>query len=501
MKPFATRTTWPALFTCLLLLLTGCSTTSTPTASQATMLAIGSELTAQLDAIVEGLGDPNANVAVRVMDADTGETLYVHGDIDNPMKPASNMKLISCAIALEMFGPAHTYKTYLVFDGQDLMVVGTGDPCTGDPGLAGDVPIDEMFDDWAKALRMQQVTEVPGRLIIDDRAIDDYFAHPSWWPADDLLSRYGAPVAGLNYNVNCVVFTAEPTEPGQAVSIQYIPAGAEVDVINHMVTAPSGEEGRPEVRKSIAINTYTLSGTLSEAETFNRVPVVDPPMLFAQAMRSTFARRGVTIAGETVRIDLPLSEPFSPPTGDTVVAVHETPILDVLAGALKPSQNTIADCISKMNGLAFYQSAEMSLPGSWLGADRATRVWMEHNGIDHRPMVHADGSGLSHNNRLTVRLISDLLMVMHQSEHAELWKDCLTIGGVDGTLQRRFTDTPGRVYAKTGTLTGASALSGYVTTDTGRELVFSILVNSNRSTADARNMQDELVTTLLHSVE
>lgn len=494
-----------ALLAGVIFLFAGCAATPTTTpsanASATPRHAVGSALASRLDSIAGRLDAQDAVVAVRVLDAETGEVLYTHGGIDTPLKPASNMKLLTASLALETFGPDHTFKTYLLFDGQDLTVVGTGDPGTGDPVFAGDGSIDEMFDDWAKVLRMRRITSVPGRLIIDDRAIDRFVVHPTWWPEDDLQTWYGAAVGGLNFNDNCIDFTAEPTAPGQPAAIGFVPVGAQITVHNNLVTAAAGDDGSARAEKSIGLDAYTFSGTLSEATNFSSKPVMDPGMLFAQAMRSTLERRGVAIAGDTVRVTAPLGEPFAAPTGDDVIAVHETPLADVIARILKPSQNMFADCTAKMIGLAFYQEQGLPLPGSWLGASRATRAWLDGLGIDHRGLVYADGSGLSHNNRVTARLISDLLLAMHRSDNAALWKQSLTIGGVDGTLRRRFTDTPGRVVGKTGTITGASSLSGYVTTDSGRELVFSILVNGNRSSAEARALQDDLVKALMDGLE
>ncbi len=490
-----------ALLAGLLLLLVGCAGDPPATAAPGATHAIGDTLASRLDTIAGRLDAQNATVAVRVLDAQTGDVLYTHGGIDTPLKPASNMKLLTAALALETFGPDHTFKTYLLFDGQDLTVVGTGDPGTGDPVFAGEDAVDAMFEDWAMALRMRRVTRVPGRLLIDDRAIDRFLVHPTWWPEDDLQTWYGAAVGGLNFNDNCIDFTAEPTEPGQPVAITFVPVGAQITIHNGLVTVDAGSDTEARAEKSVGLDAYTFSGTLGRSVAFSSKPVMDPGMLFAQAMRSTLERRGVAIAGDTVRVSAPLDAPFAPPAGDEVIAVHETPIADVLSRILKPSQNMFADCTAKMIGLAFYQERGLPLPGSWLGASRATRAWLDGLGIDHRGLVYADGSGLSHNNRVTARLISDLLLAMHRSEHAELWKQSLTIGGVDGTLRRRFTDTPGRVVGKTGTLTGASSLSGYVTTDTGRELVFSILVNGNRASADARALQDDLVQALMAGVE
>ena len=94
-------------------------------------------------------------------------------------------------------------------------------------------------------------------------------------------------------------------------------------------------------------------------------------------------------------------------------------------------------------------------------------------------LVIADGSGLSRTNRTTTRQIIDLLTVMHGHADGATFADSLSVAGLDGSLNRkgRLRDLSGAVRAKTGTLTGVRALSGYVDTRSGRRLAFSVVFN------------------------
>lgn len=457
---------------------------------------VGGHMVSRLDAVADRLDEQGAIVAVRVIDSETGETVYTHGNVDYPLKPASNMKLLTAALALETFGPDYAFTTTLAVDGDDLWVVGSGDPGTGDTAVAGGGEPTDMFDPWVAALKERGITRVAGDLIIDDLAIDRFYVHPTWWPEDDLQAWYGAPVGGLNFNDNCIDISAAPAGLGEPASIAVVPPGTELVIVNGLTAAEEGGDHAPALVKMPGADHYVLSGTLTREVSFSSRPVMDPGMFFAQAMRAYFAEHGIEIVGDTVRAEQHL-DGWAGPGDARAVAVHRTPLPVVLARILKPSQNMFADCTSKIIGLAFHERNGIDLPGSWLAASRATHEWLNANGIDTRGLVFADGSGLSHNNRVTARLVSDLLLLMHAHEHAGVWRDSLTVGGVDGTLRRRFTEHPGRVVGKTGTLTGASALSGYVTTDGGEVLVFSILVNGHERSPDARALQDDLVRLLM----
>jgi serine-type D-Ala-D-Ala carboxypeptidase/endopeptidase (penicillin-binding protein 4) len=117
------------------------------------------------------------------------------------------------------------------------------------------------------------------------------------------------------------------------------------------------------------------------------------------------------------------------------------------------------------------------VPGSWADGEQAIRAFLRENGIDDSHYVVADGSGLSEINKVTSRLLTDLLAVMFSRPDGEIYRDSLAKGGVNGTLEKRFAGLNGHVFAKTGSINGVRTLSGYVKTYGGDWLAFSILYN------------------------
>ena len=116
-------------------------------------------------------------------------------------------------------------------------------------------------------------------------------------------------------------------------------------------------------------------------------------------------------------------------------------------------------------------------PGSWPAGSEAVHDFLRRHGIDDSRYVLVDGSGLSRENRVTARLLTDLFVMMSKHPCAKAFHDSLTICGRDGTLRKRMTDIAGRVRGKTGSIGGVRSLSGYATTDNGRTLAFSFLFN------------------------
>ncbi|MHC5002084.1 MAG: D-alanyl-D-alanine carboxypeptidase/D-alanyl-D-alanine endopeptidase [Planctomycetota bacterium] len=454
-------------------LLAGCA--STPTVQQ------------RWEEILHRLDDDGAIVAGRVLDADTGRELCAVGDIDQPMKPASNMKLVVAAIALESFGPTTTFETILALDGEDLVVIGSGDPGFGDPVLArargGDA--DDVLAEWADAVADRGITAV-GDVVYDSTAIEPFPVHPSWWP-EDRLEWYGAPVGGLNFNDNCIDITLVPTLPGQPVDYELSTPVRDIEIENRCLTAAAGAETTADVRKLPGAMRYVLTGQAAGRTELTSVPVQDPGRFLADALRVALERRGVRVNGELRR-----AEDGTGAAEPEVVAVHVSHLDELLARMNKRSHKLLADALIEMVG----RGHDRRLGRPW--GRRAVEAWLADSGLEPLDLVMVDGSGLSHDNRVTVRFMSELLLRMRRHPDAAVFEASLAVGGVDGTLRRRLTDVPGLVRAKTGTLTGASALSGYVTTDAGEELIFSIIVNRHAASDDAEALQDDAVRALVH---
>lgn len=437
-------------------LLAGCAS-ARPTAS----------LDRRLDAILHSRADSGAICSARVIDAESGRELYA-ADIDRPMIPASNLKLLVTSAALDRFGPAHAFTTRLALAGQDLHLIGGGDPATGDPRLAkarGQTPT-TLLDQWAEALKSAGVNRIGGDLVYHDRALDEQWIHPSW-NRSFLTDWYAAPVSGLNFNDNCVDITVWPTAEGQPVAFRVMPPAAGIRIVNNCL---SGGKHDPRIERASDANVYTLSGSADREAELESKPVTDPGAFFADVLRTHLRTRGMEVAGVIRRGE-------SVPAEMRLIATHETPLSDVLWRINKNSQNLFAEALAKLLGRQFEADNGRNAPGSWEAGSSAVHAFLRNRGIDDSAIVVADGSGLSRDNRVTARALTDLLLVMHRHPHAAEFRRSLSVAGRDGTLGKRMKDIEGRVQAKTGYIGGVRALSGYAQSQSGRTLIFSILFN------------------------
>ncbi len=474
-------------------LIGACATNSRSVTGEKSVVRGDAKLIARLDQVLRRGQSGSAFYVARVVDLKTGQELYAV-DADKPVMPASNGKLAVGAAALDFFGPGATFKTYLAMDGDDLWLIGTGDPGIGDSLIAKKYgrTTTSVLDDWADALAQRGVKSIKGNLYYYDRAFEDQWIHPSWG-RNYITDWYAAPISGLNFNNNCVDISLKPTKTGEPVSYTVVPQTQDAKVIIKCVTG-SGDE--PDVDRQKDTNVFTVTGATTKPVTLKGEAVTNPGAFFADALRTHLASRGITIAGATTRADKPLDGPEIPRAGK-IVAVHETKFPDALGRVNKQSQNNFAEGLCKLLGKAYMQKQGRDEPGSWEAGAQATRAFLHRNNIDTSGTHIVDGSGLSRKNRVTAQMISDIFVTMWKHRHKDVFFNSLTISGTDGTIKERLTDLTGRVHAKTGFIGGVRSLSGYVQNDDGHWIAFSIIYNGFRGSAKPfEHLQDNAVRVL-----
>lgn len=482
--------------------------TPTTLARSAQPATTQASLASRLESILRRRSDHGEILSVRIVDPTSGHEIFTY-DPGRPMAPASNMKLTVTSAAIDFFGPEKKLETNLIVVGQDLWLVGTGDPATGDERLEkahGRTRLSAL-DDWAAELKSRGITKLAGNLYYVDNAFEKQQTLPTW-SAGDLIEDYGAPIGGLNLNGNCIDTTVVPatqptTQPGVPVKFTVVPGTtATIVIINNGVTGPAtmpASKQTIDISRAVDQNTFTISGEAVKTTKVDSKPVTDPGAFFADALRTRLAANGITIAGSIVRGE-------TVPTDASAITLKpaETAITDVIGRIMKQSQNTFAEGMAKYLGRAYAQQAnrDSTAIGSWVNAEKAIRAFLAKNKIDDRDYRFHDGSGLSDENRVTARFLTEILIAMYHHAYFDTFVHLMSIGGVDGSLSDRFETVPGRVFAKTGYISGVRTLSGYAKTDSGKWLVFSILYNhlpgrGLRSAKPYEALQDEAVRTLI----
>ncbi len=416
---------------------------------------------------------------------DSGESVYSYNS-STPLKPASNLKLLTTATALSVLGEDFDYVTRYGLFGKDLVIIGSGDPLTGDPVLAerNGSDIFEIFRAVYNALSAKGISEIEGDLVVDSFIFDDVRFHPSW-PESQANRWYEAQVSGLNFNDNCVDILFSPGSQGKPANYKLFPDTGYLAIENTCKTTTSGKTAVGAVRK-LDTNEVMLIG---KCRTALKVPIyvtVDRPAAYHGFLLAEYLLKyGIAIKGQLVIRQLTDKAGNIPAAFEELYA-HKTSIVDVLNESNKRSLNLAAECLFKTIGV--YSHPEMDhpgkpgeryRPGSWANGRAAVMDYLERAGVPENEYIIDDGCGLSHENRMSANGFCKVLRKISQSEYYEIYKKSLA-NPESGTLakKRRFSDYTGRLYGKTGYISGANTLSGYCQTDAGNWLVFSVLTNS-----------------------
>lgn len=484
-------------------------TRTAPLLTFALLLALAPSVGAQTrgvlaDRIAETLEDDDFDDAywgALVVDLDTGRRLY-ESNAYGRFIPASNMKLFTTASALDALGPQFRYSTRLYADGDvqngtllgTLVVRGSGDPTFGGRYTAGDLTF--AFRQWADSLRAAGVRRVVGPVVGDDDLFDDVGLGKGWsW--DDLVYAYAAPVSGLQYNEGAFELTTTGTTDGQPALLS---AATDTDagyvrLVNRTTTGgPSAET----YSRDLAQNVYTVSSTVAPGETQTEaLAVTNPTEFFVETLVAVLRREGIEVDGEAVDVDDWGARPDY--RRMRRVATHLSPHLSAIVGETNTESNNLyAEQLLRTMGAYVYTGTEYALGSAEAGVV-ASEPFLRRIGIDPRDLTLADGSGLSAMNRLTPEAIVQLLAAMREHPDPatrDAFYRSLAVGGLTGTIANRYAGglARGNVHAKTGYISGARTLSGYVTAANGHTIAFSLLCN-HYSTATSRvnRAQDQIV--------
>ena len=458
--------------------------------------ARGSGIEAEVNAVAQDRVLQRATLAVQVISLGNGpgemRELFAR-NAHYPLVPASNLKLVTTAAALEKLGADFKFRTTLNLVGPDLVLVGDGDPTFGDAVYLRRVgwrPT-SVYEAWAKRLQERGVTSVRD-VVVDDGVFDEAFAHPDW-PADQLDEYYEAQVGGVNFNVNVLDVQVGPG--GQPVTTSP-PTGY---VKLRPAFTPGGRKAF-EVTRDLGTNVIHLRGDPPARGGKVARTIHDPALYAATILSETLTAAGIKVTGavrkdRTFRTRKPdAAGASSAAAAPVVVGVHETPIAAALARANKDSVNVYAESLCKRIG---YDPANPGAPGTWESGLAGVSAYLRQIGVPESDFRLHDGCGLSKQNAISPRAIARVLCYEFYGKNRTAYAQSLSAAGVDGTLDDRFarTDLRQRVFGKSGFVEGVSTLSGYLKAKDDRWYAFSILINGipRLSNGQVKQLQERIV--------
>ena len=410
-----------------------------------------------------------SNASVTIASLSTGEQLYAR-EPHLLLRPASNMKLLTSSAALQYLGLQFDFLTEVLVDSTDssgtvhgnIFLKGFGDPDLTDSDL----------DSLASLVKLQGINRVSGDVVADVSYFDSLYWGMGWmW--DDEPYSYEAFISPLCVDDNCVSIQVIPAPaPADSATVILTPQTDYVTLVNHVRTVSDTALVPLKITRLYMqrLNTIIVEGeVVASADTVEDQLTVWRPELYAGTLfREALQRQGIPVTGGVQAGTVPsLAVPR---------AALSRPIDTVLV-----HMNKVSDNLSAENFLKTISATQGGEPGSSEFGIWKINEFLDGLGIDTTKILMVDGSGVSHYNLLTTSMLVQLLEGMaSRTDVFPLFYRSLPVAGRDGTLESRMRGTPaeGNLHAKTGTISGACSLSGYVTDRDGEMLVFSMMMQN-----------------------
>jgi len=440
------------------------------------------ELEHRVRSILEAYQQEYENWGILVRSLEHGDDLLSFNATRRFM-PASNLKLLVTAVALDGLGPDFRYRTTVMATGDfsredslldgELIVRGSGDPTISDRFYPG---VTAVWDSLAQQVASTGIRRVTGSLVADNTLFRAPFIGDGWsW--EDLNWWYAAAVSALSYNDNCIDVEVFPSpRVGEAPEVRIKPQGSGIRMPNRALTVATRAMDRLIISRSTPGGEISLGGGIYRGSLgfLEHVAVENPPRFAANAFADALARKGVRIDGPVKILNAPQDSASYLDQSPLIVAQHlSVPLSEIVWVTNKRSHNFYAE------QLLFTLGACLGREGSFKEGVEVEKRFLGKLGLDAGSLRIQDGSGLSRLNLVTPEMFVRLLAFMDNHPAREPYLSSLPVAGKDnGVRLLRNTVADGKLFAKTGYISAVMALSGYTETGDGERVAFSILGNN-----------------------
>ncbi len=428
------------------------------------------------------------------------------------LTPASALKVITTATALEILGKDFKFETVLEYDGQidasgtlkgNVYIRGGGDPTLGAPrdGLGKDY--EAILQQWVTAIRKAGIKKIEGYVVGDARIFEEESVPPMWlW--EDMGNYYGAGSSGLTFHENqyFAYFNSESKTGSETKLTKIIPSVPNFKMVNRVTAGAKGTGDNAYIFAAPYSNVAYVRGTIPPARQGFRIKgsIANPALFCAFQLQQELEKVGVEAQKDYSTIRILQDEGKYVPRKKTFLdKVISPPLSKIVYWTNKKSINLYAEHLLKMLGKHRFGK------GTRENGVRLVEEYLKTCNVDTKGFFMEDGSGLSPMNGVTAEQFGDLLYVYRNETHYPTLFESLSIagnvsdvGGLKSFL--KGTSAANKVFAKSGYIQRVRAYTGYVNTASGDQIAFALMVNNYTcSNSEMRRKMGELIAELLHS--
>ncbi|MGB0390226.1 MAG: D-alanyl-D-alanine carboxypeptidase/D-alanyl-D-alanine endopeptidase [Salibacteraceae bacterium] len=398
------------------------------------------------------------------------------------MIPASNLKLLTTAAALNHFGSNHTFNTSLYYTGEivggellgDLVIKGGGDPTLGSKLYGG---FEKVLTNWVKDISEAGIMSIKGRIIADASILPEYNIARTWiW--EDMGNYYGAGVGGIAVYDN-TYYLSFKTAANAGELAQIVNVYPEIEGLTHDVRVKSSNNNSDNAYIFGGPYRYDkiVEGTLPKGKSSYTIKgsMPDPALFLVSNLKAELKKAGIktlslpAITDKDVRLK---KMEVGEQKAEITLNVGK-PLSEIIKITNQKSNNLFAETLHRQLGLAKFDE------GSPENGNKAVMSFLNENNIYSGGVNVVDGSGMSRFNTVTTQTLTDILVFMNSHTESEVFKKSLSEAGVNGTLRSflKGSSLQSKVMGKSGYMERVRSYSGYATIG-GEEVVFSIIVNN-----------------------
>lgn len=435
----------------------------------ALILSVSTVYAETIDKTLNKLGINKSAVSVVVKNISTKDTVYSL-NARTPMHPASTLKLVTTAAAVDTLGTDYSFKTSLYKStNNDLYFKLSGDPLLSSKNL----------DKMVKTARNKKIT--PKNVYVDDSSFDKV----EWgegWQWDDALNPLMPKFSVYNLNKNLLKIDALPTTNGMPATVSIKP-NYPITYMNYATTNLTQTSWLKAEKNPEIANTINILGNVSKPATIY-IPLNNPRLNFMLRLADIFKDSKIEYFGKFTNAKLPKTNVY-------LVDEVQHGILPMLGLIIKNSDNLVAESLFKAAGAEWAEAQ-----GSFGNSKKMLDAYFEKLGIDAQDIRIVDGSGVSKNNLMTADFMANFLVYLSEQEGFENIEMLLPTPS-EGTLKNRMLYFKDNLRAKTGTLADTSAIAGYITSKRGKTYAFDIMINDAKtSSADKKNIEEQILRSL-----
>jgi len=445
-----------------------------------------------------------ASLSLMVKNTANDSIVYCY-DADRELIPASIMKLVTTATALELFGEDFRYETAILYDGQitdsilngNLYIKGGGDPTVGSADFRNR---DKAINEWINAIKKAGIKQIDGSVIADESIFDTEGVSMKWL-LEDLGSSYGQGAYGINVFDNRYTIYLNTGQDGAKPHIDRIdPEMPSLIFRNYLTSSKSSRD-----------STYIIGAPLSnERFLYGVVPanrrghilsgdIPEPALFLAQYITKRLTAENITVTGvPSCYRQLVMEGKWKRQKRQLITKTFSVPLKEIVRITNYTSNNLNANTLLKTIGLKYQADSVQNLSSYNKGILKTVEHWNQ-KGLNTSSLWMYDGSGLSPSDKTTARFMCDLLSYMAvKSEKSKTFVISIPRAGVEGTVRNTLKGSllEGKIRLKSGSMNRIRSYAGYIEKDGQLYALALILNNYSCTQAQIKNDIEQLFLSL-----